>query len=239
MQRLAQGRVHDMERETHMAQYIEVIGQASVSEVAVEQRVALTVSHRGKGGGMSDKVVAHKATQQRERVIATLLAHGMREHELHEGGMDSGTWHFKRKREVHHSHRILLICEDDARLFAALEALAPLQDEGELDLQLDMLDARYEVPAGALSGAQQAAVAHAREHANGLAQAAGVALGAVVQVQELAPARERSGAYGESWYGLAAAGGAAAAPAMTLLASNQRTRTLSYRVRFALQRAVP
>ena len=50
-----------------MAQYIEVIGQASVSEEAVEQRVALTVSHRGKGGGMSDKVVAHKATQQRER----------------------------------------------------------------------------------------------------------------------------------------------------------------------------
>ena len=219
-----------MTHSEHMAPGIEVLGTATVEEVARNQRVAITVSLDAKSS-LLGKSSMHVLSAQRDRLIQTLREHGLRQDELSEGGRDTSTWRWWRgRKEQSSSYRVLVCCDDTQRLYQALDALDAVSD-GKFDLQIDMLGADHEVPPANLAQARRAALEDARQHAQTLAEAAGLQLGPLLSVQEQNARARSSGAMGD--YGRMRLAAAASEPGESLDPS-QRTQTLQYRVRFAL-----
>lgn len=215
-----------------MESYIDVRGEAPLTESVVEYRAALSVAVRAA----HDETALAESDDLRSRCIRALLEAGLGESDIAEGsGEIWRPWFWSRKPGQEVSRRILIACTDVNRLYRAVATLEPLFADKRRSVSVSMRAPRFDAAAASRAAAQVAAVADARSKAEIVATAANVVLGSVVQIEELDDQVRRSGAYGDEGWGAFAA--AAGAPDQTPepLEAATRTRTLRFRVRFALK----
>jgi len=146
-------------------------------------------------------------------------------------------WRTKKDREKERdaSHKVLIACADIVRIRAALAALEPCFKSQRYSLDVTNMTPRFDATDEAKTHAQQAAIEHARTTATALAKASGVALGRVIQIEELDIRSDRSGAYGDEDYGrMYSQIGDAATDDTTDLDPAKRKQTCRYRVRFGI-----
>jgi uncharacterized protein YggE len=182
-----------------MDYFIEVEGTASAEERLVEHRAVLTLHVRAPQleGAIT------QAAELRDQCIRTLLEAGLEKSELTEGGAElSRTWWWRNKNVGQEaSHKILMSCANSARMHKALGALEPLFQDKRNSLDVSMLSPTFDFPAEVREGCQRDALDDAKTKAAVLADAAGVDLGDIVQIQELSTSHTRSGAYGDQDWG--------------------------------------
>jgi uncharacterized protein YggE len=218
-----------------MDPFIEVIGQAALTEKAVECRADLSVTVRASQGDAALK----EALELRDHCIRTLKESGIKGSELTEGGGQVWRpWFWKKKPGQEVSHKILISCPDGDRLFKALGALEPLFDNQRSSLSVSMRRPKFEATGGERSAAMSSAITNAKSSAEIIAHEAGLRVTGVTQVEELDERIERSGAYGdEDWHGMYAI--AAAAPseeAPEPIDAAVRQIVVRYRVRFSVEK---
>jgi uncharacterized protein YggE len=219
-----------------MDQFIEVIGTGNAKEHVAEYRAELDISVRAAQGETANA----QAIELRDRCIRQLKNSGIREDELSEGGVENRRpWFWKQKVGEETSYRILLSCKDFERMMAALRDLEPEFANKRFQLTVHMRSPRFELVQSAVDDALAEAVSNARSKAQVLAQASGVELGPVIQVEELGRRTAGSGVRGdEDWhhYPVAMAGAASAhEDAPEHLAEASRPVSWRYRVRFGVR----
>jgi uncharacterized protein YggE len=221
-----------------MDPFIEVIGQATLTEKVVEYRADLSVTVRAARGDAALK----EATEIRNRCIRTLKESGIEGSELTEGGGEVWRpWFWKKKPSQEVSHKILVACADRDRLFKALGALEPLFDNKRSSLSVSMRQPKFDAISNERSTATSGAIANAKSSAEIIAHEAGLTVTGVTQVEELDQRKGRSGAYGdEDWRG-AYAVVARAAPfeeAPESIDAAVRQIVVRYRVRFSVEKTI-
>lgn len=106
-----------------MDSFIEVRGEAAVTESVAEYRADLTMSVRAA----HVEVAAREVEELRNQCIRALKDAGLSEPEMAEGAGE--VWHpwFRKKKAGHEvSRKVLLVCPDVNRLHRALGSLEPL-----------------------------------------------------------------------------------------------------------------
>jgi uncharacterized protein YggE len=221
-----------------MDAFIEVIGQATLTEKVVEYRADLSVTVRAGQGDAALK----EAIELRSRCIHALKDSGIESSELTEGGGEVWRpWFWKKKAGQEISHKILIACPDRDRLFKALGALEPLFYNQRFSLSVSMRQPKFEITSGERSTAMSGAIANAKSSAAIIAHEAGLRVTGVTQVEELDQRKERSGAYGdEDWRGAyaVAAGAEPFEEAPESIDAAVRQIVVRYRVRFSVKKTV-
>ncbi len=219
-----------------MDAFIDVRGQAEVTESVVEYAADLTITVRSSE--LEEAVRASEGV--RESCVRALLAAGLDSSELREGSGEIWRPWFARKKIRHEvSRKILIACPDAGRLQRALGAIGAGERSS---VAVSMRPPRFDASPAARSAALSGAIADARGKAEDLAGAAGVRLGPVIQVEEIDDRVGRSGAFGdEEWRSMFGRGGGAppGGEPPTNLEAAERTRTIRYRVRFELATGAP
>jgi uncharacterized protein YggE len=216
-----------------MDSFIETRGEASLIEGVVEYNADLSVTVRAA----QVETALTEVEELRNRCIRGLREAGLGDSELKEGaGEVWRPWFWKKKAGQEVSRKILITCSDANRLYRALAALEPLFASQRYVLSVSMRAPRFDAAPERRASVQAAAVDDARSKAEVVARAAGIALGPVLQIEEIEDRVGRSGAYGdEDWRGFAAGGMAAAAEeGPEIIEGATRTRTVRFRVRFSL-----
>lgn len=218
-----------------MDSFIDVRGEATIDELVLEYRADLTVTVRAP---QADTALS-EVEDLRNLCIRRLREGGLTEAELKEGaGEVWRPWFWRKKAGQEVSRKVLISCDDVNRLFRALGSLEPIFSNQRFSMAVTMRPPRFGASPEAHAAAQAAAVGDARRKAEAVAASSKVALGRVVQVEEIDERVGRSGAYGdEEWrtFGIAAAGAAAAEEPPEILEGATRTRTVRYRVRFSME----
>lgn len=213
--------------------YLEVVGSAEIEEKIEKFRASITITVRAA----SREVAMSECLELRRLSIEALLASGLQQNELQEGGVDIAVpWYQRKKVGLETDLRILLTSTDSQRILLGLAALEPFFQNQRHQLEVHMLPPEYaEDQQARENGLAQAFVA-ARSKAERLAQQAGVRLGPPLLIEELGVAKQSSGMMGDygGWPAAAAASrGLAAEDAPKL---DNPCRSISFRVlvRFAL-----
>ncbi|MEN9864675.1 MAG: hypothetical protein RL748_265 [Pseudomonadota bacterium] len=217
-----------------MDNFIEVVGEGSYEERISTYRAEINLSVRAAQAETAIREVG----ELRNQCIIQLRQAGMADAELIEGGAEVGrSWYERKKTGQEAVQKILIECSDLARIQAAVAALEGLFENQRYTFQFSMNRPGFEIPADSVILAQRAAMQDARSQAEVLAQACGVKIMHVAQVEELTAKTSRSGMYGdEDWGGYAMAGAAASAPIQ--LEAGSRKNTVRYRVRFATEKTI-
>jgi uncharacterized protein YggE len=168
--------------EERMDPFIEVIGQAALTEKVVEYCADLSLTVRAS---QSDAALK-EAIELRDRCVRTLKESGIKGSELTEGGGEVWCpWFWKKKPGQQVSHKILISCPDGDRLFKALGALEPVFDNSRFSFSVSMRRPEFEAAGGERSAAMSSAIANAKSSAEIIANEAGLRVTGVIEVQEL------------------------------------------------------
>ncbi len=222
-----------------MDTFIEVVGHATYIEQITEQRVNCSITVRAAG---TETAVA-EAKELRDQCIRALKNAGLLANELSEGGRAIWQpWYWKKKPGQEVTHKILISCSESSRLYNALDALEPLFDNKRYTLDVSHRPPKFTADLADKAKAQTQAFTDAREKAEIIAAEASIQISKVIQIEELTPFTEHSGAYGdESWRGVAyvgAVGGMGLAEedsGYEELDGAQRIKIVRYKIRFAIK----
>jgi len=215
-----------------MDDYIEVTGESTLRETMAEAGAEIALAVRAS----RPEVALREAEQLRADCVRQLREAGLRDDELQDGGFQVWQpWYQRKKVGEEASMKILVRCDELSRLQQALSRLEPLFENQRYTIDVRMRRPRFAASDDQRDQAQRDAIASARAQAALLADAAGVRLARVVQVEQLQGLTSGSGAYGDPDWGhvavrAGAGGGAAEAP----LDPATREARVRYRVRFAI-----
>lgn len=215
--------------------YIEVIGTADYPE-EIERYVAeLRIAARAAAG----EIALSDVSAMRAKVIQQLVESGLRSEELIEGGTSAWSpWFWKKKVGQEAVHKIIIKCDQLARMMKALESLESLFSNQRHTLAVEMQSPEFKRDGKAMDEARIEALRSARRKAESIAAEAGVSLGTATQIEELSCHTRRSGIFGdENWRGdlvAVAAAPAAGGTSYPELSRANRETTLRFRVRYAI-----
>lgn len=218
-----------------MEHFIEVTGSSELTEEVSDHRADLNITVRAA----ELETALTEATNLRQHCIAALLASGLSDSELREGGSETWRpWYWKKKVGQEASHKILISCRDIQRLHKGLAALEPLFNHQRYSLSVSMRKPTFSASDENRNQARRSAIRHASEKAAVLAEEARIVLQHVIQIEELGSTSTGTGMYGdEDWRSVMMAGSAAASlnedDAEISLDNPMRTSTVRFRVRFA------
>lgn len=217
-----------------MKHRIEITGVAELTERIREHRADVTVSVRAA----QIETAFAEALTLKQHVIRTLLDNGMVQDELKEGGSETWRpWYWKKKVGQEASHRLLIACDDIARMQAALAALEPLFDNQRYSITVSMRRPEFAIDDDAQDEARREAMRDARRKADALAEEAGLTVTHALRIEELGVAEGRTGMYGdEQWHGaVTVAAGAGRLDEDEPISLDKPTRSthVRFRVKFA------
>lgn len=220
--------------ETEM-NYVEVVGTADYPEEIEKYIAELRIAARAAAG----EVAMSDVSGLRAQVIQRLTESGLQSEELIEGGtLAWSPWFWKKRVGQEAVHKIIVKCDQLARMMKALESLESLFSNQRHTLSVEMQSPEFKRDGGAIEAARKEALRSARRKAESIAAEVGVSLGMAIQIEELSGQTRRSGMFGdESWRGdlvaVAAAPAAGGASYPELSRANRET-TLRFRVRYSI-----
>ncbi|MBI3229178.1 MAG: SIMPL domain-containing protein [Burkholderiales bacterium] len=217
-----------------MDRYIEVIGNSTLVEAICKYKADVTLNVRA----VQIETAIKESVELRAQCIRQLKAAGMADDQLQEGGAESWRpWFWKKKVGQEASQKILVTCDDMQHLMLALGSLEPLFENQRYSLNVDMRPPQFETNDEIRLEAERRAFLNAKSKADVLANAAGLRLNGVLEMEELAATATRTGTFGdEDWrsYGVCSApvsGGVS--DSSEKLEAATRSARIRYRVRFA------
>jgi hypothetical protein len=219
--------------------FIEVVSEGEYFE-EIEQYVA---DLRLEVHAATEETALAEMEGLKDKAIRLLREAGFTQEELFDGGTEVWRPWYARKKPGKQVWYKLTIRHKNMPLFsAAISSLEPLFSNQRHTFTLDRKQPVFLPQPGGLEAALRQAFDGARHKARVLAAAAGVALGGVLQMEELSKAKRNSGAFGdEDWGGdearygggvggMAVAGAPGGEPPE--ISNPKRTIWLRYRVRF-------
>lgn len=217
------------------ANYVEVLGTADYLQEIEKYVAELRIAARAAAGELAVTDVSNLRAQ----VIQRLSESGLRSEELVEGGtLAWSPWFWKKKVGQEAVHKIIVKCDQLARMMKALESLDSLFTNQRHALSVEMQSPEFKRDGSAVEAARREALRSAKRKAESIAAEVGVSLGTAIQVEELSGQTRRSGVFGdESWRGdlvAVAAAPAAGGPAYPELSRANRETTIRFRVRYSI-----
>lgn len=212
--------------------YVEVVGTADYPEEIEKYIAELRIAARAAAG----EVAMSEVSGLRAQVIQQLTESGLQSEELIEGGtLAWSPWFWKKRVGQEAVQKIIIKCDQLARMMKALESLFSNQRH---TLSVEMQSPEFKRDGGAIEAARKEALRTARRKAESIAVEVGVLLGTAIQIEELSGQTRRSGMFGdESWRGdlvAVAAAPAAGGASYPELSRASRETTVRFRVRYSI-----
>lgn len=210
--------------------YVEVFSEGTYEESIQRLGVFIRISADTKRTESAISEIAHL----RDLCIKKLIQAGVIASDIHDAG--SGVEQNRYAAKKRSATQVIHVSATDMSVITkAIYSVEPLVQDKRFTINTSMHVPRFEPDEGAVEAAQRRAIVKAKEQAKILAEAAGLTLGNVMQVQQMSPERQQHGyrPYGFDSIGELQAADFTSAPSESGIDTPERTVKVRYRVRFA------
>ncbi|MDY6901327.1 MAG: SIMPL domain-containing protein [Cyanobacteriota bacterium] len=223
-----------------MKPYIEVVGESKFIQTVQEYVADINIIVRAT----KSETAVNEAIHLRNNCIESLLLNGLQKSEIKEGGIEIWRdWFARRKQKPgkEASQKIIVTCEDIARLVPALSAIEPLFENQRYTFTVIMRQPVFNASEELREKAKIEAIQNAISHAQILAKTANIEIKYVFQIEEISKITGNSGVYGDAvgggWMmmGLAAEDSSDDYESYANLDKATRNVKVRYRVRFSVK----